>query len=252
MINNKNNCNFNGNNIDINSLVNFKEKEIQNIKIGLLTEYFNVLIKELNEVELNKQKIAKEFNINIPGLFSLFDCHNDKNISSANFIYIFSKFFNQQFKEKDFKYLIKKYDKNRDNKLNYEEFCHMILPSSKEYKKIFEKNYNNKKSINEFSNEEKKIILNLFLILIKCEEVIQEQKIKLNNCPFFTYFEMFEFIRNKENKLIKREDIYYFLKRNNIIIIDDKLDILMNYLFLSADKDKSYDFRNFMRILQPF
>ena len=252
LINNKNNCNFNGNNIDINSLVNFKEKEIQNIKIGLLTEYFNVLIKELNEVELNKQKIAKEFNINIPGLFSLFDCHNDKNISSANFIYIFSKFFNQQFKEKDFKYLIKKYDKNKDNKLNYEEFCHMILPSSKEYKKIFENKFNNKKSINEYSNEEKKIILNLFLILIKCEEVIQEQKIKLNNCPFFTYFEMFEFIRNKENKLIKREDIYYFLKSNNIIIIDDKLDILMNYLFLSADKDKSYDFRNFMRILQPF
>ena len=252
LINNKNNCNFNGNNIDINSLVNFKEKEIQNIKIGLLTEYFNVLIKELNEVELNKQKIAKEFNINIPGLFSLFDCHNDKNISSANFIYIFSKFFNQQFKEKDFKYLIKKYDKNKDNKLNYEEFCHMILPSSKEYKKIFENKFNNKKSINEYSNEEKKIILNLFLILIKCEEVIQEQKIKLNNCPFFTYFEMFEFIRNKENKLIKREDIYYFLKRNNIIIIDDKLDILMNYLFLSAEKDKSYDFRNFMRILQPF
>ena len=252
MINNKNNCNFNGNNIDINSLVNFKEKEIQNIKIGLLTEYFNVLIKELNEVELNKQKIAKEFNINIPGLFSLFDCHNDKNISSANFIYIFSKFFNQQFKEKDFKYLIKKYDKNKDNKLNYEEFCHMILPSSKEYKKIFENKFNNKKSINEYSNEEKKIILNLFLILIKCEEVIQEQKIKLNNCPFFTYFEMFEFIRNKENKLIKREDIYYFLKSNNIIIIDDKLDILMNYLFLSAEKDKSYDFRNFMRILQPF
>ena len=227
LINNKNNCNFNGNNIDINSLVNFKEKEIQNIKIGLLTEYFNVLIKELNEVELNKQKIAKEFNINIPGLFSLFDCHNDKNISSANFIYIFSKFFNQQFKEKDFKYLIKKYDKNKDNKLNYEEFCHMILPSSKEYKKIFENKFNNKKSINEYSNEEKKIILNLFLILIKCEEVIQEQKIKLNNCPFFTYFEMFEFIRNKENKLIKREDIYYFLKSNNIIIIDDKLDILM-------------------------
>ena len=252
LINNKNNCNFNGNNIDINSLVNFKEKEIQNIKIGLLTEYFNVLIKELNEVELNKQKIAKEFNINIPGLFSLFDCHNDKNISSANFIYIFSKFFNQQFKEKDFKYLIKKYDKNKDNKLNYEEFCHMILPSSKEYKKIFENKFNNKKSINEYSNEEKKIILNLFLILIKCEEVIQEQKIKLNNCPFFTYFEMFEFIRNKENKLIKREDIYYFLKSNNIIIIDDKLDILMNYLFLSAEKDKSYDFRNFMRILQPF
>ena len=252
LINNKNNCNFNGNNIDINSLVNFKEKEIQNIKIGLLTEYFNVLIKELNEVELNKQKIAKEFNINIPGLFSLFDCHNDKNISSGNFIYIFSKFFNQQFKEKDFKYLIKKYDKNKDNKLNYEEFCHMILPSSKEYKKIFENKFNNKKSINEYSNEEKKIILNLFLILIKCEEVIQEQKIKLNNCPFFTYFEMFEFIRNKENKLIKREDIYYFLKSNNIIIIDDKLDILMNYLFLSAEKDKSYDFRNFMRILQPF
>ena len=252
LINSKNSFNFNGNKIDINSIVNFKEKEIQKIKIGILTEFFQILINELNEVELNKQKIAKEFNINLQELFSFFDCDKDRNISSNNFIYIFDKYFNKKLKEKDFKYLIKKYDINKDNKLNYSEFCHMILPTSEEYQKILENNFKNKKSINEYNNEEKNIILNLFLILIKCEEVIQAQKIKLSNCPLFTYFEMFEFIRNKQNKLIKGEDIHNFLKSNNILIIDDKLDVLLNYLFFSKDKDKSYDFRNFMRILQPF
>ena len=71
------------------------------------------------------------------------------------------------------------------------------------------------------------------------------------NCPFFTYFEMFEFIRNKENKLIKSEDISYFLKTNNILINNDELDILLNYLFFSKEKNKTYCFRDFMRILQP-
>ena len=249
---NKINYNFNGNNIDINSIINIKTKDLQDIKINLLVEFFKILINELNEVELIKEKIIKEYNINIKNLFSLFDLYNEKNISLDNFINMFNKYFNKKFVEKDIIYLIKKYDKNKDNKLNYNEFCYMILPTGIEYKNNLQNNFYNKNNINLFNEDEKKIILNLFLVLIKCEETIQNQKIKMTNCPFFTYFEMFEFIRNKENKLIKREDIYYFLKSNNIIIIDDKLDILMNYLFLSIEKNKSYDFRNFMRILQPF
>ena len=251
LINNKNNFNFNGNNIDINSIISIKAKDLQDMKINLLVEFFKILIDELSEVELRKQKIAKEFSINMNNLFSLFDCNNENNISSNNFIYIFNKDFNKKLEEKDFFYLIKKYDKNKDNKLNYDEFCHMIFPTSEEYKKIFDNNFPNKKSIKEYNEEEKIIILNLFLSLIKCEEMVQSQKIKISNCPFFTYFEMFEFIRNKENKLIKSEDISYFLKCNNVLIINDKLDILLNYLFFSTDKNKTYGFRDFMRILQP-
>ena len=195
--NNKINYNFNGNNIDINSIINLKAKDLQDIKINLLAEFFKILINELKEVELMKEKIVKEYNININNLFSLFDLYNERNISLDNFIHIFSKYFNKKFEEKDFIYLIKKNDKNKDNKLNYNEFCYMILPTGIEYKNNLQNNFYNKNNINLFNEDEKKIILNLFLVLIKCEETIQNQKIKMTNCPFFTYFEMFEFIRNK-------------------------------------------------------
>ena len=81
---------------------------------------------------------------------------------------------------------------------------------------------------------------------------MQAQKIKLINTPLFTYFEMFEFIRNKKNKLLTSDDISDFLKNNKVLIIKDQMDILLNYLFFSSEKDKTYNFRDFMRIIQPF
>jgi hypothetical protein len=59
------NKNNNPNGIDINSVINYKTKELQDMKINLLIEYFKILIDELKNVELNKQKLAKEFNIKL-------------------------------------------------------------------------------------------------------------------------------------------------------------------------------------------
>ena len=127
----------------------------------------------------------------------------------------------------------------------------MILPCNAEYKNVLENNINNKTFNKEFNEQEKKIILNLFIALIKCEETIQNQKIKLTNAPLFTYFEMFEFIRNKGNKLLTSKDISDFFRNNNVLIIEDQLDILLNYLFFTTDKNKIYNFRDFVRIMQP-
>ena len=53
-------------------------------KIHLLIMYLlllNILIDKLNKVELNKQKLAKEFKINLKNLFDLFDYNDEGNIS---------------------------------------------------------------------------------------------------------------------------------------------------------------------------
>ena len=246
---NKNNNNPNG--IDINSVINYKTRDLQDMKISLLIEYFKILIDELSSVELNKQKLAKEFNINLKNLFNLFDCNDEGNISYNNFVLVFDKYFHKQFQEKDILFLIKKYDKNKDNKLNYNEFSNMILPTSTEYRKILENNSSNIEKVNEYNEKEMKIIVDLFMALIKCEEMMQNQKIKICNVPLFTNYEMFEFIRNKENKLLTSLDIMYFLKSNNILIINEQLDVLLNYLFFSIEKSKKYGFKEFIRILQP-
>ena len=100
-----------------------------------------------------------------------------------------------------------------------------------------------------FNEEQKKSISNLFKNLINCEKSIESQKKKLNDAPLYTAYEMYEFIRNKENKLLNSEDIFYFLKNNNVIIQNEQFDILLNYLFFSTEKNRTYNFIDFIKIL---
>ena len=242
--------NNNKGNININSAINFKEKELRNLKINLLAEYFKHIIKQLDELEKNKFNLSKI--IKSKELFSLFDIKNEFNICKDNFIKVFNDYFHILFKEEDFLYLIKKYDLNKDDKLNFEEFNFMISPISKinltEDKNNIQTNPNNN-DIN-LNNEEQKILIsNLFVNLINCEKSIENEKKKLNEAPLFTSYEMFEFIRNKENKLLNSEDIFYFLKNNNVIIQNEQFDLLLNYLFFSTEKNKTYNFIDFIKII---
>ena len=242
--------NNNKGNININSAINFKEKELRNLKINLLAEYFKHIIKQLDELEKNKFNLSKT--TKPKELFSLFDIKNEFNICKDNFIKVFNDYFHILFKEEDFMYLIKKYDLNKDDKLNFEEFNFMISPISKinltEDKNNIQTNPNNN-NIN-LNNEEQKILIsNLFVNLINCEKSIENEKKKLNEAPLFTSYEMFEFIRNKENKLLNSEDIFYFLKNNNVIIQNEQFDLLLNYLFFSTEKNKTYNFIDFIKII---
>ena len=242
--------NNNKGNININSAINFKEKELRNLKINLLAEYFKHIIKKLDELEKNKFNLSEI--IQSKELFSLFDIKNEFNICKDNFIKVFNDYFHILFKEEDFMYLIKKYDLNKDDKLNFEEFNFMISPISKinstEDKNNIQTNPNNN-GIN-LNNEEQKILIsNLFVNLINCEKSIENEKKKLNEAPLFTSYEMFEFIRNKENKLLNSEDIFYFLKNNNVIIQNEQFDLLLNYLFFSTEKNKTYNFIDFIKII---
>ena len=242
--------NNNKGNININSAINYKEKELRNLKINLLAEYFKHIIKQLDELEKNKFNLSKI--IQSKELFSLFDIKNEFNICKDNFIKVFNDYFHIIFKEEDFMYLIKKYDLNKDDKLNFEEFNFMISPISKinltEDKNNIQTNPNNN-GIN-LNNEEQKILIsNLFVNLINCEKSIENEKKKLNEAPLFTSYEMFEFIRNKENKLLNSEDIFYFLKNNNVIIQNEQFDLLLNYLFFSTEKNKTYNFIDFIKII---
>ena len=138
--NNNDNCDMKNtqNNININIAINFKEKELRDIKIKLLTDYFEHIIKELYELEINKIQLSQK--INSKELFSLFNIKNEFYINKDNFISVFSDYFNLRFSEQDFSYLIKKYDLDKDDKLNFEEFNFMISPISKIHIKENENN----------------------------------------------------------------------------------------------------------------
>ena len=232
----------------INSAINFKEKELRNLKIKLLAEYFQNIIKELNELEQKKKEFSEK--INSKELISLFDIRKELNINIDDFISVFTDYFKIQLSKEDFLHLIKKYDINKDGKLNYEEFNYMITPLSKNNLKRNKKNImHNLENIIIYNVEQKNLISNLFINLIKCEKSIEIQRKKLHDIPLFTCYEMFEIIRNKENKLLNSEDIFYFLKNQNIIIKNEEFDLLLNYLFFSTEKNKEYNFIDFIKIL---
>ena len=232
----------------INSAINFKEKELRNLKIKLLAVYFQNIIKELNELEQKKKEFSEK--INSKELISLFDIRKELNINIDDFISVFTDYFKIQFSKEDFLHLIKKYDINKDGKLNYDEFNYMITPLSKNNLKRNKKNImHNLENIIIYNVEQKNLISNLFINLIKCEKSIEIQRKKLHDIPLFTCYEMFEIIRNKENKLLNSEDIFYFLKNQNIIIKNEEFDLLLNYLFFSTEKNKEYNFIDFIKIL---
>ena len=232
----------------INFAINFKEKELRNLIIKLLAEYFQNIIKELNELEQKKKEFSEK--INSKELISLFDIRKELNINIDDFISVFTDYFKIQFSKEDFLHLIKKYDINKDGKLNYEEFNYMITPLSKNNLKRNKKNImHNLENIIIYNVEQKNLISNLFINLIKCEKSIEIQRKKLHDIPLFTCYEMFEIIRNKENKLLNSEDIFYFLKNQNIIIKNEEFDLLLNYLFFSTEKNKEYNFIDFIKIL---
>jgi hypothetical protein len=242
--------NFSKSSFNINSAIYNKEKELKDLKIKSLAEFLFELIKELYNLEKYKNQLFQNI-YSKEKLFSFFDRNQDNNLDKDIFISIFNNYFNIKFEEDDFLYLIKKYDINKDNKINFEEFDKMISPIKKF--NINENNINNKSelnnNINEYNDEQKKSISELFLNLIKCEKSIKSQKDKLVNLPLFSYYEMFEFIRNKENKSLNSEDIFYFLKNNNVIINNEQFDILLNYLFFSEEKNRTYGFKDFIKIM---
>ena len=244
------NNNNNKRNININSAINYKEKELRNLKINLLAEYFKHIIKQLDELEKSKLNLSQK--IQSKELFSLFDVENEFNINKENFLKVFNDYFNVKINEEDFMYLIKKYDMDKDDKLNFEEFNFMISPISKinlteNKNNNIQANSNNDINLN--NEEQKNLISNLFINLINSEKSIENEKKKLNEVPLFTSYEMFEFIRNKENKLLNSEDIFYFLKNNNVIIQNEQFDLLLNYLFFSTEKNKIYNFLDFIKII---
>ena len=170
----------------INSAINFKEKELRNLKIKLLAEYFQNIIKELNELEQKKKEFSEK--INSKELISLFDIRKELNINIDDFISVFTDYFKIQFSKEDFLHLIKKYDINKDGKLNYEEFNYMITPLSKNNLKRNKKNImHNLENIIIYNVEQKNLISNLFLNLIKCEKSIEIQRKKLHDILFISF-----------------------------------------------------------------
>lgn len=72
--------------------------------------------------------MCRNIEINLSDIFSLFDYSNEDAISVSDIYTVLKNYFNYESNLKNIKLLFIRYDKDKDDKLNYKEFCEMILP----------------------------------------------------------------------------------------------------------------------------
>ena len=248
-------------NMQQNYKINLPEKQLLRIKFppieklneekkNLLLDLFKTIVN--TEVNTEKKKYLMSLNsqINLSDLFSLFDYSNEDAISTYDIYTVLKKYFNYESNMKNIKLLFLRYDKDKDEKLNYREFCEMILPKKIEFAKMIINHFPDENFI-KFNDESNQIIFDVIKSLIDAEEEIYQFKIKMNSFQGFSIFECWELLKNKYENLINRTDIKHFLIENGVTIINDEMEFLMDYIKIITKSKGDLNFNDLVRLVNP-
>ncbi len=241
--------------------VNLPQKQLFRIKFptleklnlekkNLLLDLFKTIIETENNNEKKKYLMCRNIEINLSDIFSLFDYSNEDAISVSDIYTVLKNYFNYESNLKNIKLLFIRYDKDKDDKLNYKEFCEMILPKKIEFARMII-NHKPEENFIKFSDESNKIIFDVIKTLIDSEEEIYNMKIKLNNYQGFSIYECWELLKNKYENLINRTDIKHFLIDNGVNLINDEMEFLMNYIKLITKSKGDLNFNELVRLINP-
>ena len=248
-------------NMQQNYKINLPEKQLLRIKFppieklneekkNLLLDLFKTIVN--TEVNTEKKKYLMSLNsqINLSDLFSLFDYSNEDAISTYDIYTVLKNYFNYESNMKNIKLLFLRYDKDKDEKLNYREFCEMILPKKIEFAKMIINHFPDENFI-KFNDESNQIIFDVIKSLIDAEEEIYQFKIKMNSFQGFSIFECWELLKNKYENLINRTDIKHFLIENGVTIINDEMEFLMDYIKIITKSKGDLNFNDLVRLVNP-
>ena len=248
-------------NMQQNYKINLPEKQLLRIKFppieklneekkNLLLDLFKTIVN--TEVNTEKKKYLMSLNsqINLSDLFSLFDYSNENAISTYDIYTVLKNYFNYESNMKNIKLLFLRYDKDKDEKLNYREFCEMILPKKIEFAKMIINHFPDENFI-KFNDESNQIIFDVIKSLIDAEEEIYQFKIKMNSFQGFSIFECWELLKNKYENLINRTDIKHFLIENGVTIINDEMEFLMDYIKIITKSKGDLNFNDLVRLVNP-
>ena len=248
-------------NMQQNYKINLPEKQLLRIKFppieklneekkNLLLDLFKTIVN--TEVNTEKKKYLMSLNsqINLSDLFSLFDYSNEDAISIYDIYTVLKNYFNYESNMRNIKLLFLRYDKDKDEKLNYREFCEMILPKKIEFAKMIINHFPDENFI-KFNDESNQIIFDVIKSLIDAEEEIYQFKIKMNSFQGFSIFECWELLKNKYENLINRTDIKHFLIENGVTIINDEMEFLMDYIKIITKSKGDLNFNDLVRLVNP-
>ena len=208
----------------------------QNIS-NLLCDFIN----QDNRVENLKQKLAYCNDANLSDLFEFFD-YSKRNCISCIDMFNALKEINLNVDVCDLKFIFRRYDKNFDSHLDYDEFCDMILPKKYSIAKIMsEKTVPN--VFNGFNYETKKILFDIFNAMIQGEKSNENyrQCLYIGNCNLC---DIFNLLKNKLNDGIFKEDLINFLQQNGKILQPFEIDLLVDRL--DKDQDGMINYNEFV------
>ena len=219
---------------------------LNQIEIGLSNLLWDIVTQE-NLIEKSKSNLVYCNDINLSDLFQFFDYSQRNGVSKIDLIESLKEL-DLFISNEDANLIFQKYDKDFDNKLDYEEFCDMILPKKFSDAKIMcEKKPPS--SFNGFSPDSKNKISNVFQTIIKGEKSIENNRRKLSTIPCSSPYDLFNMINRNSCPGIYKEDFICLLEKNNKFLQPFETEILIDRF--DKDQDGIITFNEFSSEIAP-
>ena len=209
----------------IYSLNNIDNCNLSQEEIYLSDLLLDIINQEKN-IESNKLNLSYCNDANLINLFNFFDYSQRNQISQIDLIQSLKKV-NLFISNEDANIIFNKYDKNYDNKLDYEEFCDMILPKNYSKAKIMSER-ESPLNFSGFSQETKNKISNVFQSIINGEKSNENYRRKLFSLPCFNPCNLYNIINRNCCPGIYKEDFVCLLEKNNKFIQPYENEILID------------------------
>jgi hypothetical protein len=190
--------------------VGLTEKSICRESEAILVKFLKELIEVESRLENIKESFSLKPDVKIKDLFFCFDVGGTGNITPLQFKEILQMKLDIYADNEDIKLLFKKYDRDFDSKLNYPEFCEMVVPARQEYAKLMKERTT--KSDKSITLESKLIFIKLVKSLLEGEKSIEMSRKALANKKLFSSYDQFDLIKRKYQNFILKEDVFTFDK----------------------------------------
>ena len=196
----------------------------RNALFTLLSDF----ITQDSKIEDIKESLAFCTDANLQDLFAFFDYSQTSRISPIDLCESLKEL-NVYLSIDELKMLFNRFDKNADGKLNYEEFCDMILPRKYSIAKLMNERYPPNYFMG-FTKDTQQHIVELFTGIISAEKSNERYRKQLQN---YSTFDLFNLIKPKVSNGIHKEDLDLFMNDNGryLTLFESEL------LFMRLDKD---------------
>ena len=224
------------------------ENTIQNNLILQLIEFLSDIIEKKTIIETLKENLCLKEDITLDDLFYDFDISRNREITMNDLIQVCRDF--AIFPTNDQIFLLyKKYDKDEDNVLNYNEFCQMILPIKNEYILMISNRQINPLKNNEISFETKQVIKELIKGLINIETYLYEARARLRTQQTFSCVNAWNLMikYSKNGNVLDKEEFKLFFDNNGYFYTRFEIEILFNEMDL--DKKGEINYKDFASII---